>query len=283
LAERKAREVRQRRIRIAAGATAAIVVVVAAMVVVSRFVDPSTPEAAPLPSGEAANSVIIKTTSLPAELLDEIGKGRVLAKPQNVSGQAALTEDGKPLVIYIGAEYCPFCASQRWPVIIAMSRFGSFSGLGMTHSASDDVYPNTQSFSFHGSRYASEYLSFQGVELSTNERSGAGYAPLDELTETQEQVMETLNAPPYTDSAGGIPFMDMGNRYLLLGGAYDAEVLQNLTAEQIVEALSDTSSPVAQGVIGTANMMTTYLCQLTGGKPGEVCSGAAAQAYQELL
>src|SRR5690348_15801045 len=26
----------------------------------------------------------------------------------------ALTADGKPRVLYVGAEYCPYCAAQRW-------------------------------------------------------------------------------------------------------------------------------------------------------------------------
>ncbi|MBN1171532.1 MAG: DUF929 family protein [Micromonosporaceae bacterium] len=279
LAARRAQE-RRRRLTIAASTCAVIVVAVIAMVVISQTTERSVPEAAPVASGEAANAVVQTATSLSPSLLDQIGKGKVLAGFQQVTGQPALTAEGKPLVVYIGAEYCPYCASQRWPVVIAMSRFGTFANLGLTHSASDDIFPNTQSFSFHGSTYTSQYLAFQGVELTTNERKGNGYAPLDELTPEQEKIMETLNAPPYTDSAGGIPFMDVGNKYILLGGAYDAQVLQNKTAEEIAAALSNPGSPIAQGIVGTANMMTTYLCQLTGGQPGEVCSSAAAQAYQ---
>jgi hypothetical protein len=88
-----------------------------------------------------------------------------------------LTANGKPLVVYVGAEYCPYCAAERWAAVIALSRFGTFSGLGQTHSSSTDVYPNTATLSFHGASYTSQYLQFQGVETQSNQPQGTGYAP----------------------------------------------------------------------------------------------------------
>jgi hypothetical protein len=279
--EHAQRRARRQRVVLAAAATAIVVVAVATMVVVSQLRDDDHSTAQSAASGQAANAVVTAATSVPPEVLDQVGKGTVVAKLQKITDQPGLTADGKPLVLYIGAEYCPFCATQRWAVVVALSRFGTFSDLGLTHSASDDVYPNTQSFSFHGSSYRSQYLAFQGVELSTNElnASGDGYLPLDKLTAAQQQVMDKLNAPPYTSRKGSIPFMDMANKYTLVGGAYKAETLQNQTHQDIAAALSDPGSPIAKGVLGTANMFTAYLCQLTGGQPGEVCTSAAAKAF----
>ena len=79
---------------------------------------------------------------------------------------------GKPELLYIGAEYCPFCAAQRWAMVAALSRFGTFSNLSLTHSASADVYPDTPTFSFYQSTYSSKYLTFTSVETNTNEPSG---------------------------------------------------------------------------------------------------------------
>jgi thiol-disulfide isomerase/thioredoxin len=78
--------------------------------------------------------------------------------PKRISGQAVLNDNGKPLIVYIGAEYCPYCAAERWAAVIALSRFGTFTGLGQTHSSSSDVYPDTATLSFHGAVYASQYL-----------------------------------------------------------------------------------------------------------------------------
>src|SRR5204862_473860 len=127
--------------------------------------------------------------------------------------------DGKALVVYIGAEYCPFCAAERWPIVIALSRFGTFSGLQLTTSASDDAFPNTPTFSFHGATYQSKYLTLQAVELRT--RTGE---PLDALTAEQQQVFTTYDAAPYTSKPGTIPFIDFGGRYLVNGATYDAGV-----------------------------------------------------------
>jgi hypothetical protein len=264
-------------------ATIVVVVVIAGMVVASSLVEKEAPKAKSVPSGQAAATVAAQVAAVPPEVLDQVGMGTVMVKPLKITDQKPLTEGDKPLIVYIGAEYCPYCASQRWPVVIALSRFGSFTNLGMTHSASDDVYPNTQSFSFHGATYTSQYLAFQGVELSTNERKGNRYAPLDKLTDQQSKIMETLNGPPYVDSAGGIPFMDLGNKYLLPGGAYDAELLQNKTAQQIADALTDPGSPIAKGILGTANMITAHICQLTGGQPGEVCSSEAVTTFLKVM
>src|SRR5438309_707950 len=46
-----------------------------------------------------------------------------------------LTFAGKTEVLYIGAEYCPYCAAERWSLVVALSKFGSFSGLTYMQSA----------------------------------------------------------------------------------------------------------------------------------------------------
>ncbi|MGH3290263.1 MAG: DUF929 family protein, partial [Trebonia sp.] len=45
-----------------------------------------------------------------------------------------LTRGGKPEVLYVGAEYCPYCAMENWPLIVALSRFGQFTGLTTSRS-----------------------------------------------------------------------------------------------------------------------------------------------------
>ena len=53
---------------------------------------------------------------------------------QSVSYPSPLTKNGLPEVLYVGAEYCPFCAAERWALIVALSKFGSFSKLHYTKS-----------------------------------------------------------------------------------------------------------------------------------------------------
>ena len=75
---------------------------------------------------------------MPASTLDAVGdgSGAVTAKPtDHQPARAPLTANGKPEVLYMGAEYCPYCAAERWAMIVALSRFGTFSGLHTIHSA----------------------------------------------------------------------------------------------------------------------------------------------------
>jgi hypothetical protein len=245
--------------------------------------------ATPAPSGPAPaeNTALSATTmaglSPGASTLDNAGRGRNVTFPKKVDGQPALTKDGKPWVLYIGAEYCPFCASQRWPLVIALSRFGTFTGLTNTHSGSDDVFPNTPTISFHGATYTSDLLTFTGVETNTNKRQGNGYAPLDTLTAEEQQVLNTYDAPPYVDasSQGAVPFVDFGNQFLQTGASYSPQLLAGLSQDQVASAIiGDPTGQVAQSILGAANAFTGILCKLTGGQPGDVCTSTGATAYQ---
>jgi thiol-disulfide isomerase/thioredoxin len=202
-----------------------------------------------------------------------------------VAGAPALTSDGKPEVLYVGAEYCPYCAAERWPVVIALSRFGTFSGLGLTTSSATDVFPSTPTLTFHGSTYASDVISFTAVETETNQlaASGLGYEPLETLTAEQQQLMQTFNVPPYTSQAGSIPFTLIGNRFVISGSSYPPDVLQGKTWQQIASALSDPSSPIAKQVLAAANMLTAAICELTGGQPTNVCSAPGVSSAAASL
>ena len=56
-----------------------------------------------------------------------IAAGGVTDPLEPVTGcPAALTgPSGSPELFYYGAEYCPYCAAERWSVVIALSRFGT--------------------------------------------------------------------------------------------------------------------------------------------------------------
>jgi hypothetical protein len=34
-------------------------------------------------------------------------------------------------VFFYGAEFAPYAGAERWPVVVALSRFGSFEQLGL--------------------------------------------------------------------------------------------------------------------------------------------------------
>jgi hypothetical protein len=232
----------------------------------------------------ASADLMATLTGVPASVFTTVGARSATGLPKAIQAPA-LTQDAKPKVVYLGAEYCPYCATERWPMVIALSRFGTFSGLKVTHSSSTDVYPDTQTFSFHGATYQSTYLVFEATEMQSNVSSGSGYTTLDTPTAEQRQLLATYDAPPYVDSssAGAIPFIDFGGKYLISGASYSPSVLAGKTATQIANALSKPSDPIAKGAIGTANALTAAICTLTNNQPAAVCTDPAIRAIQARI
>jgi len=124
----------QRPLVLAAAGVLGVIAVIAALVTV-RLTQGGTTGAPAKPSGRAPASVVRAVTTVPASLFNLIGYQSALAPLKRINGKA-LQKDGKPLVVFVGAEYCPLCAAERWALVAAFSRFGTFTNLGATHSSS---------------------------------------------------------------------------------------------------------------------------------------------------
>jgi hypothetical protein len=146
-----------------------------------------------------------------------------------------------------------------------------------------EVYPGTKTFSFYRSGYSSPYLVFTPVETQSNQPSGSGYATLQQPTAAQQKLLQQFDTPPYTQSSGGIPFVNFGNRYIVSGASYNPQVLQGQSMSAIAGSLADPSSQTAQNVLGTANILTASICQLTNNQPGQVCSSQGVTAAKAKL
>lgn len=233
----------------------------------------------------APTQVVNQVTNVSPSVLQTVDIGNVTITPIPLSGQPPLTgSSGKPEFFYFGAEYCPYCAAQRWSMLVALSRFGTFKNLSITTSSVSDVYPSTPTFSFYGSSYSSSYIDFVSVETTTNQPDGSGgYVTLETPTAAEQQLVTQYDTTPYTSQAGSIPFTDIANRYLMIGPGYSPEVLQGKDWQQIASALSDPSSKISQGVIGTANYLTAAICMTTNQQPASVCQAAPIPAIETAL
>jgi Domain of unknown function (DUF929) len=231
------------------------------------------------PGTIALPASVTAALKVPTATLDQVGASSAAVPPTKINGGGAAlrSADGKLEVTYVGAEYCPYCAAERWALAVALSRYGTFSNLAGTHSASDDVYPNTQTLSFYGSTYSSSYVNFRSVEEATNQRNGATYGSLQSPT-----AAETAQMNRY-DSQGSIPFIDIGNKYVVVGASFSPQVLQGLSKDQIAAQLSDPSSPVAQAIDGAANDITGAISSLGGPQPSGVANSAAVAAIAKKL
>ncbi len=283
-AERRAEQ--RRRILIASGSIIVVIAVVVAFIVIKANNKPST-SSSNGPTGSALASVVSKVTSVPASTLDEIGKGSFTGKIPPINGGTPLTSGGKPEMLYMGAEYCPYCAAERWSMIVALSRFGTFSGLSTVHSSTTDTPSNISTFTFHGSSYTSKYLTFTPVEMQTNVLDPAtkNYPVLEKPTSAQQALLTKYDAPPYVSSAadaGAIPFIYFGGKNVSIGASYDATVLSGKSWAQIASALSDPNSAIAKAIGGTANYLTAAICKMTGNQPASACT-ATIQSLEKSL
>jgi uncharacterized protein DUF929 len=233
----------------------------------------------------APAALVAQTTSVSPQVFDTVGPGTARPAPTPINAPP-LIQGAKPEVLYMGAEYCPYCATERWPMVVALSRFGTFTNLRTTQSSGSDVFPNTQTFSFHGASYKSRWISFTGVEMQSNQRQGDGYATLDTPTTAQQQVLDTYDRAPYvgtSSSSGGIPFIDFGGKFVSGGATYNPGVLQGKSANEIATALSDPSSDIARGAVGAANTFTAAICKMTDNQPANVCTSPTIANVQASL
>jgi uncharacterized protein DUF929 len=228
----------------------------------------------------ASDEVISGVTSIPTATFDQVGAGSITTLPSAITADP-LTADGKPRIVYVGAEYCPFCAAERWSLVAALARFGTFTGLGQTASTPKDVYPNTPTLSFHGSAYASQYISFTGYE--TEDTNGK---QLDTLSAEDDALVQKYNAPPYvgtSDTAGSIPFIALFGSYVSQGASYSPDILAGMSHAEIAQAMQDPDTEVAKNVDAMANIFSAIICKETDGQPGDVCTSSGVQAAAAKL
>jgi hypothetical protein len=259
-AERAARQraEKRRRMLIALGSVTAVLATAATLVTVSLTRSPAHLTAS---ESAAPAAVARQVASVPAATLTRVSPGRVVTPLHQVASPGPpLTVNGKPAIVFVSEESCPFCAAERWSLTVALSHFGTWDHLGVTSSAANDLFPGTATLSYRTARYHSSQLTLQTTELTDN----AGHA-LQAATSLDRQLIGQYDVPPYVNSAdqsGAVPFLDIGNRYILAGAQYDPQVLAGLSATQIAADLRDPSSPVAQAIDGSANVIIAAINQV---------------------
>jgi thiol-disulfide isomerase/thioredoxin len=260
------------RIYLAGGSVVIVIAVVAAFFIIKASQGtPTSPAGSPLGTTLPA-SVTNQVRNVPASTLAAVGGGSVTAGPVKAISGAPLTQNGKPEMLYIGAEFCPYCAELRWSMATALGRFGAFTTpLRGIHSSATDVYPNTATLTFYKTSYSSRYLAFTPVE-----NENVNHAPLQPATREQQAIWNKYDANSF-------PFIDFGNKYVITSPIYDPAVLQGQTWAQIAAALHNPASPIAKGADGAANYITAAICRMTAGQPASVCATSTIRALEAKL
>jgi uncharacterized protein DUF929 len=246
-----------------------LAVLIAAFLVIRWYTTPLPPKA---PSQDTTAQVITTITTLPSSEFDTVGQGTASNLIKPISGSTLTGATGKPEVMYLGAEYCPYCAAQRWPLIIALSRFGTFSGIQTTTSSSTDVFPDTVTFTFRSATYTSQYIDFHAVETLDRDQN-----PLQTPNPTDQQLLDRYN------SGGTIPFLDFGNHYASTGAYYLPDVISGMSWLALADTLKQPDSAQAKAIIGSANLITAAICKMNGDQPASVCSSPTIQNLEKTL
>ena len=97
-------------------------------------------------------------SSVPAPVYDAVGVSSPAnpvqaPRPVGNSGApmwSATVDDGPPwpVVFFYGADFAPYAAVQRWPLILALSRFGTFNELGLMQSSATTAFADLSTYTF---------------------------------------------------------------------------------------------------------------------------------------
>jgi len=259
------------------------VVALIAVVVVLKVTGGSTTKSGSSDPGTFAltPSMISKVEDVPVSALVAAAKSapaEVSPAQALPSTAVAISSDGKPEILYMGAEYCPFCAAERWALVMALSKFGTFTGLRGTTSSAIDTNPSTPTFSFYGSTYKSPYISFVPVELETNTYSASlgGYPTLQTPTSSQNALMAKWDVAPYTTEDGSIPFVYLNGKYLITGAQYVATAISGKSFEDAVPYMTSGTNPTSREAEAAAGYLIGEILAITHDQPASVAAQVPA-------
>ena len=244
----------------------------------------------PISAGQAASRtdgsrpapahIVRLVTHVPANTLNQVGAG-------NVDGPASfnvfklrggqLTSHGKPELLTMNLAWCPHCAANSWALAVALSRFGTLTGLRVIDTGTffctvvsdpcallpGSCFPHTHGLSFFGARYHSSYLSFSAIVLQDVHGHN-----LESPTRRESSAMASFNPQ------GGAPAADVGGAYGFLNSGYSPGTLAHKTWSQIATGLANPLNPVSRRVDGLANLYTAAICKTTNGLPAGVCKSS---------
>ena len=275
-----------------------VVIVVAALVIIKVTTGSN---AATTSSFQATDATTVsQVTKVPMSVFNKIGVTSPVAQvtaPIPLKNQPAFTGTSStgatvPKIFYLGAEYCPFCAAERWSTIVALSRFGTWKNLGnmLSSTYTGEYAPGTPTFTFLKATYSSKYLAFASIEQYNNIFNTAlnFYSPLQTPTKAEQANFKKYDTSKYIPGITAqqdysIPYMTIGNKYIVSGASFTPLTLANLTRSQIAAGLSDPTSPVTAAIITSANYQTATYCTLTHNQPGNVCLSPGVKAAKKAM
>ncbi len=235
----------------------------------------------------APASTIMSLAAVPAKAFDTVGTDSPTVPVEALAptGRHGLwtaadaSGSSKPVVFFYGAEFAPYAAAERWPLVVALSRFGTFTQLGEVQSSPSTAFADLSTFTFWQVKYSSPYLVLQSVErYGALNPTGSRYLGLEAPDARQAAVVAA-----FTHGSRTFGLVDVGGRWVLGGASFTPGALDGLTQSQIAGDLTSPASPLTQAVLASANQISAAICSVDHDRPGSVCHSRGVMEADRLL
>lgn len=252
---------RQRRNRnmIIAGAVVAVVVVVAAFIIIGAT--SGNKNKGDRTAIAPAQMTKLTTPVSPSTLAGALKLGEPVTAPSPPPGGVGVPAPvgGKPTVLAVTAEYCPYCAAERWPLTVALSEFGTFSNLRYISSSATDVYPDTPSITYYQAGYTSPYINLASYEIQTRDKK-----PLQNLPPDAQQIAQT-------GGGGSVPYVNIAGQSQVNQPAFSPQTLHGMTSQQVASDIGNNDNTYGVLIDKSAGQIVQSICKAIGNK-APVCS-----------
>jgi uncharacterized protein DUF929 len=228
-------------------------------------------------SSPAPAAIAQLVSSVPVSTLNQVGAGEVSGPPDfgKFKLHGDLRSHGKPELLTMNLAWCPHCAANSWALAVALSRFGTLTGLRTLDSGtfyctvvsgpctlggSGPCFPHTHGLSFLRAHYQSPYLSFAHVVVQDVHGNN-----VERPTRQEHSALDRFDRQEQT------PAVDVGGAYGFVNSGFQPGILAHKTWGQIAGSLAAAHNRIARHVDGLANLFAAAICRVTKGRPAGVC------------
>lgn len=155
--------------------------------------------------------------------------------------------NGMVTFVYEGGEFCPYCAMERWAMVMALEQFGNFTKLDNTLVSSEENIPT---YTFVGSQYISNKVDFEPVELLDNNRQ-----TLQTQSSLQKSLMDRY------DASTTIPFLVIGGIYVKIsaGSSLHYQDFKDKTWSYVNQQVTSKSGLLYQEIKAESDNLVTVI------------------------
>ncbi|MBV8083341.1 MAG: DUF929 family protein [Chloroflexi bacterium] len=174
------------------------------------------------------------------------------------------TPGDKVPVFFMGAQFCPYCAVERWALVSALQSFGSLTDFGKeaSNEGVDGFHP-VPTYNLIPAHYSSPYVTFSSKDIFDHNSQ-----PLQKLDATEQDYVNRF------DPHGDWPFIVINGQYAQIGNGFSPSVLQGMQFDPVFQQLqAGALNPATQAIEAEAAVLRKYICASTAGLPSAACHG----------